>query len=375
MTLRYTNTEFRSTAGSRHSGPFRNSSAERGFAAMALIFAGLLCVSPSTARAQAPSTEVIGKLSGDDVSVKSAGATSVQDRGTTTSLTSGSELTLRSGHARIALQDGGDIDVCGPAHLSLFKTGGAVTVALDFGRVHPHISAAVSLNVFTPQIVATPVAIGESARDITVGLDQQGEMCAVAGRGALRIEQQLSGQSLLVPEGGATSLSGGQLRPLPSTTVNCTCEVPITQTALPGVKQSTAPDASAPAIELSVPAHSAAATPENPLAPPVSPAPASSAAQPVYRVDMPPLTFAAKSPDPPADPDAQTMLLVRQSRVETGVVFEGHVAAAPVSAAGKKPSPVATLSPLSQESGTESKKPGVFARLFGLFRKHSTPAP
>ncbi len=334
---------------------------------LALVWAGSQFLPVNLAVAQSAPAETIGRLSGDDISVKSQGSTDTENGRSTTNLTSGSDITLRSGHATIALQEGGDIDVCGPAHLSLFKTGGTVTVALDFGRVHPHVGSAVVLNVFTPQIVATPVAIGQSARDVTIGLDQQGEMCALASRGALRIEQQLSGQSLLVPEGGETSLTGGQLKPMPSATVNCTCEVPITQKIAPA-------PATQPAVELSVPARpSGMSTPKPaPDKPPASAPPPAASDQPVYRVDMPPLTFGANLPTPPPDPDPQTMLLVRQSRVETGVVFQGHVTAAENPARETQDRRAAEKA--AEERTNEPKRPNVFARFFGLFRKHK-PAP
>jgi hypothetical protein len=216
--------------------------------------------------------------------------------------------------------------------------------------VHPQLNSAVSLMIYTPLIVATPVAIAQSPRDITVGLDVQGEMCAFADRGAVRIEQQLSGQSLLVPQGGEASLSGGQLNPL-TTARTCTCELLVARSVAPMP------------LELSVPVHPAIAS-----APP--PAEASSAAEePIYRVDMPPLTFSSSSPTPPPDPDPQTIVLVREPRLQPDAVFQGHVVAAPVTPASAPPK---GANPANDE--TAPKKRGVFTRFFGLFRRQTAAA-
>ena len=142
-------------------------------------------------------------------------------------LSNGSEITLRFGQAKIELVEGGEIDLCAPAHLTLLKSGGAITVALDYGRVHVRLDSEIPLTVYTPLIVATPIAIGQGPRGITVGLDQKDEMCASAETGAARLEQQLSGQSLLVPQGGELSFTGGQLNAPRMGAQGCHCELPV----------------------------------------------------------------------------------------------------------------------------------------------------
>jgi len=57
-----------------------------------------------------------------------------------------------------------------------------------------------------------------------VGLDSSGAMCIRANKGAVRIEQQLTGQSVLVPQNGDVSLSNGQLESLRTAAGSCTCE-------------------------------------------------------------------------------------------------------------------------------------------------------
>ena len=89
----------------------------------------------------------------------------------------------------------------------------------------------------------------------------------------------------------------------------------------------------------------------------------------VYRVDMPPLTFDAKSPTPPPDPDPSTILLVRESRVAPEVFFRGHVEAVAL------PEPVAksaSLPPPATEQ-PQPKKPGLISKFFGLFRGKPKP--
>ncbi len=100
------------------------------------------------------------------------------------------------------------------------------------------------------------------------------------------------------------------------------------------------------------------------------PPPAPSADEPVYRISVP-LTFDAASPEPPAGPDPQTILLVREARLEPEVIFEGHAEpAAPAPAAVPPPKPASAAG-----NGTGAKKPGLFARLFGIFRRRRGPAP
>jgi len=98
-----------------------------------------------------------------------------------------------------------------PAHFSVLKSGGALTLALEGGVIHAHLENDLALTVYTPQIQARPISIGNGPEDVLVGLDSSGAMCIRANKGAVRIEQQLTGQSVLVPQNGDVSLSNGQL--------------------------------------------------------------------------------------------------------------------------------------------------------------------
>src|SRR5262249_16615583 len=118
--------------------------------------------------------ESIGRIEGADIMVKGAINIRVENGPVVTTLLRGNQRTGRSGDARISLTEGGEISVCAPAHFSLFKSGDAVTLALDFGRVHAQVDGSVSVRIYTAQIVATLMAIGAGPRDSTVGLDSSG---------------------------------------------------------------------------------------------------------------------------------------------------------------------------------------------------------
>ena len=83
-----------------------------------------------------------------------------------TPLDSGASITVRSGQALIQLGDGGEIGVCGPAHFSVVQAGTALTLALDYGCVHPKLPPSTNIVIYTPLIVATPIAIDDQQRDL-----------------------------------------------------------------------------------------------------------------------------------------------------------------------------------------------------------------
>jgi hypothetical protein len=60
--------------------------------------------------------------------------------------------------------------------------------------------------------------------ETVVGLDSTGAMCIHATKGAVRVEQQLTGQSMLVPQNGDVALSNGQLETLHTSARRCLCE-------------------------------------------------------------------------------------------------------------------------------------------------------
>ena len=318
-------------------------------AGLALLLAAL--VWPLSAGPQIASSPV-GRLYGDDVTVQGAVSFETQNGLSTALLASGSDITVRTGRARIELTAGGEIAICGPAHFTLLESGGAITLALDYGQVRPQVDAHVALTVYTPMIVATPVAIGEAARDLTVGLDRQGAMCALTQRGAVRIEQQLSGQSVLLPQGGEVNLNGGQLNTLRSTSGSCDCELLVTRNTAPR------------RIELSVPVPVPALRPR-----PATPPPAPRTEEPIYRVYMPPLTFDATAPEPPPDPDPAGILLVREAQPWPELYFRGRVEPTVEAATDYVP-----RQPAKAVAPAKPKRGNFLARFFGaIFRRHKSP--
>src|SRR5258708_20547305 len=113
-----------------------------------------------------------------------------------------------------------------PAYLVVHKSGGSLTVALEWGTVHLQIEQQFPVNIYTPQLQAQTVSIGEGPRDVLIGFDGAGAMCLRANRGAVRIEQQLTGQSVLIPQSGDVLLLNGQLDGLRTNTAHCACELP-----------------------------------------------------------------------------------------------------------------------------------------------------
>jgi hypothetical protein len=307
---------------------------------------------------------VVGRIEGDDLQVVTTTPVGVETDAAPTVVASGSDVTLHSGRALLLLNAGGEISICGPAHFKLIKSSGSVTVALDYGRVHPSLDSSNAFTIYTPTIVATPIAISGGLRDMTLGLEQGGEMCVLTARGALRVEPQFSDQSMIVPQGGTVSLVGGQIDSLHADVSACSCDFPRAHME--------APRAAPPAHSQSDRDFGALAS----LAPPLPPLrkrienspppPSASASEPVYTVLMPPLTFDANSPEPPPAPAPETILLVREVRLRPSVVFRGHVNPAPSEAAAS-PAPPAARAP-SDDRPPESQ-PGFLDRVRIFFHR------
>ena len=169
---------------------------------------------------------VVGRIEGDDLEVVTTTPSGIEKDAAPTVVASGSEVTLRSGHALLLLNAGGEISICGPARFKMIKSTGAVTLALDYGRVHPSLDATDGFTIYTPTIVATPIAISGGLRDLTVGLQEDGEMCVLTARGAMRVEPQFSDQSMIIPQGGTATLTGGQIESLQADASACSCDFP-----------------------------------------------------------------------------------------------------------------------------------------------------
>jgi hypothetical protein len=357
----------------------------RSLSAAAAVLLTLVALAPANLRAQ----DSVGKIEGEDIAVKNPLSFEVENGRTTALLASGSDVTVRTGQARLALTDGGEIGICGPAHFTVLKSNGAVTLALDYGRVHARPAGPGALIIYTPLVVATPIAIADGLRDATIGLEASGNMCVIAARGAVRVEQQLSGQSILVPQGGEIQLAGGELSTLHGTSGACQCEA-LSARKVPAPQKPP---------EFSVPAPAGQPREAKPVekpAPPVKtdvaekrevppiltdrPAPFASSGppateEPIYKVFMPPLTFDAMAPVPPPDPDPQTIVMMRSVRVRPSVVYRGHVDPAPPPT--MKPAPPVQLAQVIPPHSDDPPRtePSFFAKIWTIFRRGSSKGP
>ena len=312
--------------------------------AMALAFFHPHALAAPVAPQSSPAgQEAIGRVSGDDVSVTGEVSFERQNGRTTALLASGSELMVRSGEAKVDLPGIGDLILCGPADLSIVKSGPAITIAVNYGQVHLQISATAQLTIYTPLLIATPQAIGDRDRDVTVGLEQSGDLCITAISGAMRIEEQFSTESLIVPQGGDVLIDRGELRSMHTGSRKCSCELLVSQAT------------SQTEMQLNAAAHTS---------PNVPPARRSAEAgdQPIYRIDVP-LTFNASS-FTPVGPSPEALVIIRESVADPANSFRGIVRPA-LSA------PPAGTSHTT--SAPHNSKLHFFARLFRLFRHQKAP--
>jgi hypothetical protein len=344
---------------------------------LALALAALL--TGSDLRAQQPPAGAIGRVEGADVSVEGGAASQVAGSGAY--VFNGNSVTVHDGKARLALSVGGEIDICGPAKLTMLESGGAITLALNFGRVHVMLLRGTTLRIYTTTIIATPIDISGEQRDITAGLDLHDSLCVKATGGAIRLEQQFTGEGIIVPQAGEFFLNSGNLVPIAGAPGSCDCSllharaVPPPEIPVLGVSSSArlqpppqpAANTATPQPDVETYAHVQLRTLANPndvhpVTPPAreSPAPAvPPESTPEYKIIMPPLGFSASSPAPPAEPSLDAVLLVRTVHVEPEYEFSGHVEAPAVAQAN--------TAPPAQISNTSGKKEGFWARLKHLF--------
>lgn len=327
--------------------------------------AALCCVAFSAARAARPDQppfDTVGAIDGDAIAVSGSMSVEVTNGQVKTILRSGSDVRVKSGQARIDLVEGGNILICGPAHFSVLKSAGSLTLALDFGVIHARIVHEPALTIYTAQLQARPVAIGDGPQDTLVGFDATGAMCIRATSGAVRLEQQLTGQNVIVPQGGDILVNNAQLDSLRSGAGRCTCEPPIARSA-PPVASSTE------VSTLATPEEIRKKQPEarQPVTQPDPPA-APARDEPVYQVFMPPLTY-----DPTAkvqaEFDPKLIMLVRRVRVRPTLIFQGRVEGEPVAVASntpQTPSPADARSP--QKSEPKAAQPGADDSMFGRVR-------
>jgi hypothetical protein len=312
---------------------------------------------------EAPS-ETIGSIEGDAISVQGPMTVQVVNGLVKTILRSGSDIRVKSGRAQINLVEGGRIVICGPAHLTILKSGRALTVALESGTVHSFITHGPALTVYTAQIQAQPLAIGDGAQDSLVGFDTPGAMCVRAKNGAIRLEQQLTGQSLVVPQGGDVTVTNGQLDGVRAGTGHCSCDLEIATIAPPHMESESALIASAKDAKPNPPAVKNGKP---------TPAPDVASDQPIYHVFMPPLRYdaSAKIQDVP---DPRLIVLVRQVRVRPTLIFEAQVEGDPVVAENTSPQiPAAQPANAGQSRSSKSATPqannSVMDRVKSFFRR------
>jgi hypothetical protein len=270
-----------------------------------------------------PGADTIGVIEGDAIAVSGPMNVQVVHGKVETILRSGSDVRVKSGTAQIALIEGGVIKICGPAHLSVLKAAGALTVALESGTIHAHIGRDILLSVYTAQIKAESIAIGDAPQDMLVGFDNPGTMCIRATRGAVRIEQQLTGQSVVIPQTGDVLLLNAQLDSLRTSFGLCKCELQINDAPADPPAESPAPvQVSRLATAEDLRKKSFDAKPALPATPPTA-KPADDEG-PVYQVIVPPLVYIANAKVQP-EIDPSMIILVRRVRVRPTVIFQGRV--------------------------------------------------
>lgn len=204
----------------------RSASSGRFFAALlAGLAAAALWLLPIQARAEDAPAGTIGQVEGRDVSVE--GGTAATSNVSATPgifVSNGSVVTVHSGQAEMTLFAGGEVDLCGPAKVTVLNTGDSITLALNFGRMRVQLPPKTVLRIFTPTIIGTPLYISGGTRDITVGLQLDDSLCVLAGVGAIQLEHQFSGEKLIVPQSGEFFLNAGKLVPVAGKPGSCHCE-------------------------------------------------------------------------------------------------------------------------------------------------------
>ncbi len=350
-------------------------------AVVSLVLAMLLC--PATARTQDAPSGAIGRVEGTDVSVESGTAAGVAARTTAPGIyvVNGSVVTVHSGQARMTLVSGGSLDICGPAKFTVLQSGGAITLALNFGTVHAQLPASASLRIFTPTIIATPLGIGDAARNVTVSLGLDASLCVLADSGAMQLEQQFTGEKLIIPQAGAFTLASGKLAPVPGAAESCQCDVaepvqpapegepapePLQRASVtPQPKSSSAadhePSSAEPPVESNVLAHPDESHPIPRSRRETAPA-APSVSEPPAEAVTPVLAFSASSP-PDIGPDV--ILLAHQAQVEPEWDFDGNVAVPEFAAALQQSLGIGPSAPQSQPH--PEKKGGFWASLRRFF--------
>jgi hypothetical protein len=301
----------------------------------------------------------VGTIEGEAIALQGPMTVEVVHGQIKTLLRSGNDIRVKSGQARLDLVEGGQIAICGPAHLSVLKSGGALTLALDTGVIHAHVESRPTLTIYTAQIQAQPIAIGDSPQDALIGFEAPGVMCVRAAGGAIRLEQQLTGQSVIVPQGGDVLLNNGRLEGLQNTAGHCSCNLQIAKVEAPATELSRL--ATPEEIrQKETEGKKTSATPEKPVE--------ASNEQPVYQVFMPPLSYDAHAAVQRENFDPKLILLVRRVRVRPTLIFQGRVE--DPAAAGQKAAAVSkSLAPAGPVAAPPQGDDSVVNRVRAFFRR------
>jgi hypothetical protein len=372
-------------------------------ALLALVCTAFLaCPRPSLGQQAPPGA--IGRAEGNDVTVDNGttadNAPAVATPGAPSFVFNGSVLTVHDGKARLTLAAGGQVDVCGPAKFTLLQSGAAITLALNFGRIHLQLPASTPLRIFTPTMIATPLDIGGASREITAGLDRNDSLCVVASSGAIRLEQQFTGAGLIVPQGGEFFLSAGNLVPVAGAPGSCECtpmhaqslpppQIPVmgvtsrdqlyvqqypseaaptpAPTPVPPAAIAEKEPAAEPNVQLRILAGANETHPILPLPKAAAPPPPV-VSVPEYKIILPPLVYSASSsPAPPEDPAIEAVLLVRTVHVEPDYQFTGHVEAPHLETVAQKTSSSPGKQGAGEANSSGGKKEGFWVRLKRAF--------
>ncbi len=282
----------------------------------AIVLACFSLWAAAAARPDEPAYDTVGAIEGEAISVQGPLNIEVVQGHTRTILRSGSDIRVNSGQARIDLVEGGQIAICGPAHLSVLKSVNLLTLALDTGIIHAYIERQPVLTIYTAQIQAKPMAISDAPQDALVGFDQTGAICIRAETGAVRVEQQLTAQSIIVPQGGDILVTDGRLDTLRSSAGHCSCELQLAKTSPPPPQIEVSRLATPEEIQKT---NSEAAKTSPPAPKPVA------KEDPVYQVFMPPLSYDASASVQRDYFDPQLIVLVRRVRVRPTLIFQGRV--------------------------------------------------
>jgi hypothetical protein len=224
----------------------------------------------------------------------------------------------------------------------MLKAANGLTIAMDSGTIHAHILGNLMLNVFTTQILAKSIAIGDGVQDLLVGIDTPGLMCVRAERGAVRLQEQFGNQSVVVPQGSDVTLANGQLEGMRVNSALCACDLYEAEVA--ENSKLSAPEISTPATSEEVRKSNALKNlvPPKKIAGPVGSPKLDS--EPTYQIYMPPLRYDAtqKVQD---EPDPKLIVLVRRVRVRPTLIFESRVEGDAIATEGKSLSAAAVVKP------------------------------